>query len=247
MTDLNLNMDKIWIEYKNTSSKDAKEKLIIQYVDIVKIIAGRLYTSFNSKVEYDELVSYGILGLIDAIEKFNLQKDVKFETYANIRIKGSIIDQIRTNDWVPRSVRTKFKEYEKSYSKLYDIYGENLKEEQIAADMNISTDELGELLGQSTSLTIMSLDEKISESVNFNIANENKEFEPESNFLESEMKKILTNAIDSLNEKEKLVVQLYYYSDLTFKEIAQVMGITESRVSQIHSKSIMKLKIGIDK
>lgn len=241
-----LNMtEQLWINYKEHNNKDAKDQLIIHYVALVKIIAGRLYTSYNAHVEFDDLLGYGIIGLIDAIEKFDHKKEVKFETYANIRIRGAIIDQIRHMDWIPRSTRQKYKKIEEAIAKLQKQYGNELTDEHIANELELTLDEYSKLIGEVTTYSIVSLEEKLEDNSNFDIASASSEFQPEDNYTDKEIKRILAETIDNLPEKEKKVMQLYYYSELTYKEIAEILSISESRVSQIHTKAVAKLRISL--
>lgn len=237
--------EQLWINYKDKNIKEAKDELIIRYVSLVKIIAGRLYSSYNAHVEFDDLLGYGVIGLIDAIEKFDYTKNIKFETYANIRIRGAIIDQIRHMDWIPRSTRQKYKKVEEAIAKLQTIYGYDISDELIAEEMGLSIDEYSKLIGEITTYSIVSLEEKIDDNANFDVKSKNIEFQPEERFVDGEMKRILAEIIEKLPEKEKIVLQLYYYSELTYKEIAEVLSISESRVSQIHTKAISKLKISL--
>ena len=238
--------DQLWINYKENNIKEAKDELIIHYVALVKIIAGRLYSSYNAHVEFDDLLGYGIIGLIDAIEKFDHKKQIKFETYANIRIRGAIIDQIRHMDWIPRSTRQKYKKVEEAISKLLKQYGNEMTDEHIAAELEISLEEYAKLIGEVTTYSIVSLEEKLEDNSNFDIASESIEYQPEEKYANSEVKRILAKTIENLPEKEKKVMQLYYYSELTYKEIADILEISESRVSQIHTKAISKLKISLN-
>ena len=238
--------EQLWINYKEHNSKDAKDELIIQYVALVKIIAGRLYSSYNAHVEFDDLLGYGIIGLIDAIEKFDYKKQVKFETYANIRIRGAIIDQIRHMDWIPRSTRQKYKRIEDAIAKAQKLYGNEMTDEHIAAQLEMSLDDYLKLVGEVTTYSVISLEEKLDDNSNFDIASDSREYQPEEKYTDSEVKRILASTIDSLPEKEKRVMQLYYYSELTYKEIADILSISESRVSQIHTKAIAKLRISLN-
>ena len=238
--------EQLWINFKEYNIKDAKDELIIQYVALVKIIAGRLFSSYNAHVEFDDLLGYGIIGLIDAIEKFDYKKQIKFETYANIRIRGAIIDQIRHMDWIPRSTRQKYKRVEEAIAKVQRLYGSEMTDEHIAAELNISLDEYTKLIGEVTTYSVVSLEEKLEDNSNFDIAAGDSNYQPEENFTNREVKRILAQTIDKLPEKEKKVMQLYYYSELTYKEIAVILQITESRVSQIHTKAVAKLRISLN-
>lgn len=238
--------EQLWVAFKENNDLKAKDELIVHYVSLVKIIAGRLYTNYNAHVEYDDLLGYGIIGLIDAIEKFDYKKEVKFETYANIRIRGSIIDQLRHLDWVPRSTRQKYKRVEEALSRLQRVHGNEVSDEQIANELELSLEEYQKLLGEVTTYSVVSLEEKIEENTSFDITSEHIEFNPEDNFINEEMKKNLIQTIEKLPEKEKLVMQLYYYSELTYKEISEILNVSESRISQIHTKAVAKLKIALE-
>lgn len=236
----------LWKRYKEEDDITAKEALIVHYVFLVKNIAGRLYNSYNAHVEYDDLVGYGIIGLLDSIEKFDYKLGNKFETYANIRIRGSIVDQLRSLDWIPRSMRQKYKLLEAATKKLQNIYGTDIKDELLAKEMNMSVSDLSDLLHQVSTFSIVSLDEKISENSNISIQEDKKSETPESELMGKETKRMLKDMIENLPEKEKRIIELYYYSELTYKEIASIMGISESRISQIHTKAITKLKTKLD-
>lgn len=240
-----MSVSSLWKTYKETNDRGAKEQLIVEYVELVKIIAGRLYVNYNHNVEYDDLVSYGIIGLIDAIEKFDIGKKVKFETYANIRIRGAIVDQIRSLDWIPRSTRQKYKKVEAALEKLQNAYGEKLTDELLAAELGISKDELYKTLNEVSNLAVLSLEDTVYESGTIDIKSEDNDIDPQASLDTKEMERLLKEEINGLPEKEKLVISLYYYDELTYKEIASVMEISESRISQLHSKAIMKLKTKI--
>lgn len=238
--------EQLWINFKEHKSKEAKDELIIQYVALVKIIAGRLFSSYNAHVEFDDLLGYGIIGLIDAIEKFDYKKQIKFETYANIRIRGAIIDQIRHMDWIPRSTRQKYKRVEEAIAKVQRLHGSEMTDEHIAAELNITLEEYAKLIGEVTTYSVVSLEEKLEDNSNFDIAAGDSNYQPEDNYTNREVKRILAQTIEKLPEKEKKVMQLYYYSELTYKEIAIILQITESRVSQIHTKAVSKLRISLN-
>lgn len=232
----------LWKEYVKTRDKDIKNQLIIKYIDVVKIIAGRLYTSYGNNVEFEDLVSYGIFGLLDAIDKFDPFKNVKFETYAYIRIRGAIIDQLRTLDWVPRSVRQKYKKIEDAYKAIENKLGRSADDKELALQLGVSLDELNTMLTEVHSFSVVSLEEKISNNSNFTIVDEDIEYDPQENLDKEELKKILIDSIDYLKEREKKIITLYYYSELTYKEISSILGVSESRISQLHTKAIMKLR-----
>ena len=240
-----MSISSLWKTYKETDDRVAKEQLIVEYVELVKIIAGRLYVNYNHNVEYDDLVSYGVIGLIDAIEKFDIEKNVKFETYANIRIRGAIVDQIRSLDWIPRSTRQKYKKVESAIEKLQNAYGDHLSDELLAVELGITKEELYKTLNEISNLAVLSLEDTVNETGTMDIRSENVEMDPQASLDTKETEYILREEIDKLPEKERLVISLYYYEELTYKEIASVMGISESRISQLHSKAITKLKVKI--
>lgn len=240
-----MTLEYLWGQYKNNGSKEAKDALIVHYVELVKIIAGRLYSTYNARVEFDDLQGYGILGLIDAIEKFDLSKQIKFETYANIRIRGAIIDEIRHMDWIPRSTRQKYKRVEEAVERLQLAHGNEFSDADVAEELDLSLEDYGKLMGEVTTYAIVSLEEKIEGNSNFDIASDYEGFDPEGHFMKGEMRTTLIETIEGLPEKEKTVMQLYYYSELTYKEIASVLSVSESRVSQIHTKAISKLRISL--
>ncbi len=236
-----MNVDELWINYKGTNLPKYKEELIKHYSELVKIISGRLYNFYAGNVEYDDLVGYGIFGLIDAIEKFDLDRGLKFETYAQIRIRGSIIDNLRKLDWIPRRVRKKSKDLERATDELENQLGRRVTTAEIAEKLELSLEEMNNLLSETSTLNIASLEETLQNKGDASLSTGDTE-SPEMNYINNEMKEILATTIDSLSENEKLVVSLYYYEDLTYKEIGKVLDLSESRISQIHSKAILTMK-----
>ncbi len=231
----------LWHNYKQNNDIQAKTLLIEEYVRLVKVIAGRLYTSYGTNIEYDDLVSYGIFGLIDAIEKFDLDKQVKFETYAQIRIRGAIIDHLRNLDWVPRSARQKSKQVEDAYCRLENQLGRSVSDLEVARELRITVKELQEIMLQTASFNVISLEEAVFEGYTLGKIENEKQL-PEELVCSQETYDTLKNNIAQLPEREKQVISLYYYNNLTYKEIGQVLEISESRVSQLHSKAISRLK-----
>lgn len=237
----------LWEKYKKTRDKKIKEQLIIDNIELVKIIAGRLYGNYKNNVDFDDLVGYGIFGLLDAIEKFDPSKNVKFDTYAYIRIRGAIIDQLRSLDWIPRSVRQKYKRVENAYKSVENSLGRSASDMEVADFLGISVEELHGALSEIHSFSVVSLDEKLANNPSFTLADEDIEKEPQSHFEKEEMKAILKDLVNDLPEKERTVINLYYNTELTYKEISLVMGVSESRISQIHTKAIMKLRSKLEK
>jgi RNA polymerase sigma factor for flagellar operon FliA len=236
--------NELWIKYTETNDPAIKDKLILEYAHIVKYVAGRLSIYFGSNVEYDDLIGYGVFGLIDAIEKFDITKGVKFETYASLRIRGSIIDSIRELDWVPRSLRQKSKELERVYMELENILGRSATDEEVAKKLGIEVKDLNKLLNEVNLSSMVSLEEFLEQNYEIGAINSNvnKDERPEGYIEISEVKRMLADAIDKLPEKEKKVVSLYYFNDLTLKEISKIMEVSESRISQLHTKAILRLK-----
>lgn len=235
--------ERLWTEYSHTKSGSVREQLIIEYVSLVKIVAGRLSVYLGSNVEYDDLVSYGIFGLIDAIDKFDYGKGIKFETYASLRIRGSILDQIRKMDWIPRSVRQKQKSITEASKKLEALVGPNYSDADMARELGITEEEYDSWMAQTNVTNLSSLDDFMEQGNDVKAPSfQETGINPENRALKEELKEQLTQALALLTEKEKKVVLLYYYEDLTLKEISRVMEVSESRISQLHSKALAKMK-----
>jgi RNA polymerase sigma factor for flagellar operon FliA len=242
-------VNSLWRKYRATRDQSLRDRLILTYAPLVKFVAGRLGSGLPAHVDEGDLVSYGLLGLIGAIERYDPDRDVKFETYAIARIKGSIIDELRAMDWVPRSVRARARDIERAISELEGQTGRAPSEEEIAAKLGVSQDELDEDLLEISRSSIAALDElwTISSTGGDQVAlidtiEDTQGPEPQAALAQTEMREALGEAIARLPEREKLVVTLYYYEELTLREIGEVLGVTESRVSQLHTKAILRLK-----
>ena len=235
----------LWKEYMSTKNSEIRDKIILEYAPLVKIVAGRLSIYLGYNVEYDDLVGYGIFGLIDAIDKFDHDKGVKFETYASLRIRGAILDQIRKMDWIPRSLRQKQKKMEAAISKIETQYGRPAKDEEIASELGIETEELISWQGQAKITNIISLDEFVEAAgeKEANVIKSNSYEQPESIALKNEIKQQLMDSLETLTDKERKVILLYYYEELTLKEISRILEVSESRVSQLHTKALQKMKV----
>jgi RNA polymerase sigma factor for flagellar operon FliA len=239
--------EELWAEYKRTGSRELRDKLIVRYSPLVKYVAGRVSVGLPHTIEQADLMSYGIFGLIDAIEKFDHQRAIKFETYAITRVKGAIIDELRSIDWVPRSVRAKARAIEKAYAKLE---AENLRtptDAEVARELGLSEEELQAQFSQISFVGIVALDEVLAggergESTTLGDTLPDRREGPMQAFEVEEMKQILAGAINRLGDREKIVLTLYYYEGLTLAEIGQVLGVTESRVCQIHTKAVLQLR-----
>jgi RNA polymerase sigma factor for flagellar operon FliA len=239
----------LWRTFRRTGDQALRDRLILTYAPIVKYVAGRLGTGLPSHVDEGDLVSYGLLGLISAIERYDPDRDVKFETYAIARIKGSILDELRSLDWVPRSVRSRARQIERAMSELEARIGRAPSDEEIAKKVGITVEELEGSLTDISRSSIAALDElwTISGSGGDQVAlidtiEDTQGPEPQSAFALTELREMVADAITNLPEREKLVVTLYYYEDLTLREIGEVLGVTESRISQLHTKAILRLK-----
>jgi len=243
------NFDQLWKEYKQSNSKVAKDKLLVEYAFLVKYIAQRIAINLPASVELDDLISAGVLGLIKAVESFEPERLIKFETYASHKIRGAILDELRALDWVPRSVRQESREVQKVYAKLENELGRMPYDDEVCGEMKISMKEFEEMLSEVTPTTIISLEEAMPDrdpdSKAIRIIDTIEDPGSDNPLKElgfTEVKQILKEAIGALPEKEKLVIALYHYEELTLKEIGVVLDISESRVSQIHSKAILKLR-----
>ncbi len=234
----------LWKNFIETRSPAIKEQIINEYAYLIKYVAGRLSMYFGSNVEFDDLVGYGAFGLIDAIDKFDINKGVKFETYASLRIRGSIIDSIRDLDWVPRSLRQKNKELEKVYAELENDMGHSASDKEVAEKLGISMEDFYKLLNDVNVSSMMSLEEFMEQNYErgLGIPSENLEDKPEDYVQNSELKQILADAINKLPEKEKTVISFYYLEELTLKEISAIMNVTESRISQLHTKALLRMR-----
>ena len=240
---------KAWEDYKTEGRPSAREALILNYSPLVKYVAGRVAVGLPANIEQADLVSYGIFGLIDAIEKYDLGREIKFETYAISRIRGAIIDELRAIDWVPRSVRFKAREIEKAYTALENKLKRPPSDPEIAAELNLSIDELNNIYSQLSNVSLVALDELMSVEGDrgdklslVETLEDTRSAGPVESIEADEMKNILTGAINRLPEREKIVITLYYYEGLTLTEIGKVLGVTESRICQMHTKAVLAMR-----
>lgn len=237
---------KLWEEYAGNKSPEVREKIILEYAPLVKVVAGRLSMYLGYNVEYEDLVSYGIFGLIDAIDKFDCMKDVKFETYASLRIRGAILDQIRKMDWIPRTIRQKQKRIDAAIKEIETQYGRSATDEEIAKILGITDEEYLDWQSQMKITNVVSLNEFLeqgSEVSNEAGSTKSAAFDSPEEILErDELKKMLEQALELLTEKERKVIVLYYYEDLTLKEISNILEVSESRISQLHTRALQKMR-----
>lgn len=240
---------KLWDEYIQKRTPALRDQIIIEYSSLVKIVAGRLSMYLGYNVEYDDLVGYGIFGLIDAIDKFDYYKGVKFETYASLRIRGAILDQIRKMDWIPRTLRQKQRKIDLACQNLEAKLGRAATDEELAAELDISLEDLDSWQSQTKMTGLISLDEYLDQGSE--VTSDSKlvtDYEqPEKMVEKQELKKILLEALESLTEKEQKVIILYYYEELTLKEISMILEVSESRISQLHTKALQKMKTKLNR
>jgi len=239
----------LWRDFKASGEGRLRERLILHYSPLVKYVAGRVGVGLPPNIEQADLVSYGIFGLIDAIEKFDLERAIKFETYAISRIKGAIIDELRAIDWIPRSVRYKAREVEKAYAALEAKLHRTPTESEVAGELGIGLEELHTIFSQVSFVNVIALDELLNVGGErgdklslVDTLEDTKAEDPVEVFETEETKYLLSRAINTLPEREKIVVTLYYYEGLTLAEIGQVLGVTESRICQMHTKAVLQLR-----
>ena len=237
---------KLWEEYAKAKSPEIREKIILEYAPLVKVVAGRLSMYLGYNVEYEDLVSYGIFGLIDAIDKFDFLKDVKFETYASLRIRGAILDQIRKMDWIPRTIRQKQKKIDAVIRDIEARYGRSATDEEVSSGLGITEEEYLDWQSQMKITNVVSLNEFLeqgSEVPNEASQSRSSQFDSPEEVLErDELKKMLTESLELLTEKERKVIVFYYYEALTLKEISNILGVSESRISQLHTRALQKMR-----
>jgi RNA polymerase sigma factor for flagellar operon FliA len=240
-------IDRLWTSYKSSGSQRARDQLIVHYSPLVKYVAGRVAVGLPQNVEQADLVSYGLFGLIDAIDKFEPERGFKFETYAISRIKGNIVDELRAIDWVPRSVRAKARQIENAYATLEAKLHRTPTEDEVAEELDMSRAQLQTALSKISFVGVVALDEfvgggdreggaTLGDTVAADVEGPGDVFEVQ------EMRGLLGDAINRLPEREKVVLTLYYYEGLTLAQIGEVLGVTESRVCQIHTKAILQLR-----
>lgn len=236
--------EQLWEMYQAKKTPELREQIILEYAPLVKVVAGRLSMYLGYNVEYDDLVGYGVFGLIDAIDKFDTDKEVKFETYASLRIRGAILDQIRKMDWIPRTVRQKQKKIDEAIKKIEMQTGKTAPDEEVARELGVSDEELQEWQSQLKVTSVISLNEYIEQGTEpvMDPKHNSHFIQPEERVQETELKEKLQEALQHLTEKEKKVILLYYYEELTLKEISRVLEVSESRVSQLHTKALTKMQ-----
>lgn len=233
-------------------SAEKRNELILTYTPLIKYIAARLAARLPAQVSLDDLISCGIIGLIDAINKFDISKNVQFKTYAEFRVKGAMLDELRALDWVPRSVRRKTTDLEKAYADIEKQVGRPATDEEVAETMGLGLDDFYKLLDETKSVSFMDIEflrQKATEANDPTLAETfaMDDRDPFTAINLAQIRELIANAISDLPEKEKLTVSLYYQDELTMKEIGEVMGYTESRISQMHSKAMFRLRAKLKK
>lgn len=233
----------LWKNFTETRNLEARNELVMHYLHLVKGIVYRMMPTYRKHVDFDDLMSCGILGLMDAIDKYDINKGVKFETYASLRIKGEIVDQIRKQDWAPISLRQKIKRVEEGYLDLEGKLGRSVTEKEVADFIKMDVESVKKTLDESHTFNLVCLDDILVDRIKSEETMVSGEETPEERVESEELKELLAQYIEALSEKERLVVTLYYFEELTLKEIGLTLGVSESRVSQIHSKALVGLRM----
>lgn len=238
----------LWRRYKEDGDANARERLILQYSPLVKYVAGRVSVGLPPSVEYADLTSYGLLGLIDAIEKFDPAKGLKFETYAVWRIKGAIVDELRALDWVPRSVRSKVRDVEQAMSQLENRLHRTPTDEELAEEMGLDLEQLHRTLAQTSLVSLVALDEPLagdegdSDTTRVDTLGDPNAVDPQSRLEDREVRELLRDALETMSERERTLIRLYYFEGMTLAQVGEVLDVTESRVCQIHAKVVLSLR-----
>lgn len=240
--------EELWRRFTKSKEQDIRDYFVLKYAPLVKYVAGKISIGMPQSIEFDDLVSYGVFGLIDAINKFDFNRGIKFKTYAMTRIRGAIFDELRSIDWIPRSIRQKAKQIEQVISELENKLGRTVEDDEIAQELGISNEEFQSLLNKLSGTSMLSLNDiwylgDDSDELSILETLEAPEtMNPDVMIEKEEIRDYIIDAIKKLPDKEKKVIVLYYYEDLTLKEIGEVLEVTESRVSQLHTKAIMRLR-----
>ena len=237
--------DEVWKSYKENKDVQTRNFILMQYLYIVKFIASRMYSTYKNLADQDDIISCGSLALLNSIDRFDHTRDIKFETFASIRVRGAMIDYLRKQDWVPRTVRKSLKDIDSAYTSLQNELGRDPTDEEIASKLNVHIDDYYETLGKTYSTNILSIEELITDNLSNLIPA--SESTPEKQYEDKELVNVIAQAIDCLSDKERTVISLYYYEGLKAKQIAGILEISESRVSQIHSKALIKLRYTLQK
>lgn len=245
VTDRTAQAEALWGKYAETRDPALRNDIVMHYAGLVKMIALRMRGTYKNYAQLDDVVNQGIIAMIDAVERFEPEKGFKFETFASIKIKGAIIDYIRAQDWVPRRLRKMSVDLEGAYNTLYSELGRQPTHKELAKSMNVTTEQLDRVMESSYNFNLLSYEEVVWQKMSVmgdEPSTDSIEDSPERKLMEQDLREQLGNAIDALNERERTVISLYYYENLKLKEIAQVLSVSESRICQIHSAAILKMK-----
>lgn len=254
MTHVAVNRLKKYVQFSPTQNTESngndRERLVTEYAPLVKTIAGRLAIKLPKHISLDDLLSAGIMGLLDAIEKFNAEKGVEFKSYAEFRIRGAMIDELRAMDWVPRSIRRNAKKLEEAYARVEKEKMRPATDEEVAEELGLELEEFHRLLDETKGVSLISEDECINlvaqdGAVEWKTPHAGTSMTPLDNLRIAEIRDVIAESVDRLPKNERTVVSLYYYEELTMKEIGEVMGYTESRVSQLHTKAVIRLRTNL--
>lgn len=248
-----IELKELWRAYKTTGDERARERLVVAYSPLVKYVVGRMRVNLPAHVDESELISYGLTGLVGAVQRFDPSRDIKFETYAVTRIRGAVVDELRTMDWVPRSVRARAREIERANQRLEMKLQRAPTDEEIAAELEMTPEEFQDRLLQISNSNLVALDEmwRTGDGNGDQVSlletlPDNHAVDPEEAVDRNEVRDRIADAIAALPDREKLVIALYYYENLTLREIGEVLGVTESRVSQLHTKAVLRLRSKVD-
>ena len=238
----------LWERYVSERDVQLRDRLILHYAPLVKYVAGRVGSGLPAHVEQADLVSYGTFGLIDAITRYEPTREVKFETYAMSRIRGAIIDELRSTDWIPRSVRMRARQFERTVAALESRLQRSPTDEEVAAEMDMDVEDIRKFLGQLSLVNVVALDELLTDEDGggaprlVDTLQDSRALDPQAMAEHGEARQLLARAVEQLPEREKVVVSLYYFEGLTLAEIGRVLGVTESRICQLHTKAVLHLR-----
>jgi RNA polymerase sigma factor FliA len=237
----------LWTNYVDTRDAGLRDRLILHYAPLVKYVAGRVGSGLPAHVEQADLVSYGTFGLIDAITRYEPTREVKFESYAMARIRGAIIDELRNTDWIPRSVRMKARQFERTVAELEAKLHRTPTDEEVADELDMDVEDIRKFLGQLSLVNVVALDELLGDDEGGSPSlgdtlQDSSALDPQAMAEHGEARQLLARAVEQLPEREKVVVSLYYFEGLTLADIGRVLGVTESRICQMHTKAVLHLR-----
>lgn len=239
--------NEIWKSYQKNKDVQTRNLIMIEYLYLVKILASRILSTCKQSSDYDDIISCGSIALLHAIEKYDYTRDIKFETFASIGIRGAMIDYLRKQDWVPRSLRKSMKDIDAAYAELQNTFGKAPTDDEMAKKLEITVDEYHEILGKTYASNVLSLEELIADNTTSDSMIVPSNSDVENQIETKELSEVLARAIEALSEKERIIISLYYYEGLKSKQVASVLEVSESRISQLHAKALMKLKFNIQK